>query len=131
MGRDLVFDWKIRSHCDRDPIASGRVLISAEFDDRTARQVAGGLKLGKAKVMSPTIDAVDHDIRRSLELIIDTAGSEPPDNWPGLARAVEYIVARPPLPPLVGKAPVDSLDDVVALPKLAKGLLGVVGDHPA
>jgi hypothetical protein len=81
-------------------------------------------------MVGPSVGAVDHRIGGALELIVQTARYEPPDDRPGRVARFERIVADAAFDPQLGKPVVDALDDIVVLAERPQGGLGAFGEIP-
>ena len=122
--RHLVFDGEVGTHRDGDATPALGVVEFAQLDDGARRAVAGGVEIGKFDVVGAAVDAVDHGVGRTLQLIVETAIDQPADDRDIQALASEHIARRRPLDAALGQALVDALDDVAALAELAQGRLG-------
>ena len=114
----------------RDATPALRVVELAQLDDRAGRAVAGGVEVGKLDVVGAAVDAVDHGIGRTLQLIVEAAIDQPADDGHVEALAGEHIARRGALDAALCQAAVDALDDVAALAELAQRRLGGLVHRP-
>ena len=92
--RHLVFDGEVGAHGERDATPALRVVELAQLDDRARRAVAGGVEIGKLDVVGAAVDAVDHGVGRTLQLIVEAAIDQAADDRDVQALAGEHIARR-------------------------------------
>jgi hypothetical protein len=66
-------------------------------------------------MVSASVYAVDHGVGRSLELVVETARDQPPDDWLGRVPVLDREISRAAFDAPVGEPAVDTPDDVIAL----------------
>ena len=76
------------------------------------------------------LNAIDHRIGGALQLVIEAAGDEPPDNSVIKTFTSEDEARRPAFNAVICQRPVHALDDVAALTKRAQGGFCLVVNDP-
>ncbi len=85
------------------------VVEFAQLDDGARRAVARGVEIGQLDVVGAAVDAIDHGVGRTLQLIVETAIDQPADDRDIQALGGKHIARGGPLDAALGQALVDAL----------------------
>src|SRR5882672_4299349 len=82
-------------------------------------------------MVGASIHAVDHGVGCSVELVVETARDQPPDDWPHGVPVIECKVGNAAFDALLGQSAVYPPDDVVALAQCPHHGLRVLRQAPS
>src|SRR5262245_23369692 len=82
-------------------------------------------------MVSIAVDAINHRVGCSLELVGETARNQPPDDRPSRVPVSECEISHAAFDALIGQSAVDSPDDVVALAQRPHSWLCVLRQAPS
>jgi len=122
--------WQVGANRQSHSLAPRRILKSPQLDDGARRRVTGCVKVGQAHMVGASIHAVDHGVGCPLELVVETARDQPPDERPHGVPVIECKVADAAFNALVSQSAVDAPDDVVTLSKRPHHRFGFLRQVP-
>ena len=127
---DLCINVQIGAHGERDAALATRVIELSEFDDRARRAVAGRIEVGQFDMMGASVHAIHHGVGRPVQLVIETAFDQSPDNGQIEAFRSQDIVGGAAVDTALRQCLVHPLDNVAALTQFAQRLLDFGLDEP-